>query len=63
MENLPVGTKIFRSFDEAIYRKNQESYDIKQPVAWVSESGNKIYASDVSIQTNHKQYRNLTLPL
>jgi hypothetical protein len=63
MDILPVGTKIFRAFDEAIYRKNQSSYDPKSPVAWVSESGNKIFVSDVAIQTNFKMYRNLTLPL
>jgi len=63
MDILPVGTKVFRSYDEVIYRKNQPTDDIKKPSAWMSDKGTKIFVSDVAIQTNHKQYRNLTLPL
>lgn len=63
MDILPVGTKVFHRNDEIVYRKNKPSDNLKQPVAWVAESGDTIIVSDVAIQTNHKQYRNLTLPL
>ena len=63
MDILPVGTKVLRSFDEVIYRKNRETEDIKSPAPWVSDKGGQIFASDLAIQSNYKQYRNLTLPL
>lgn len=63
MDTLPVGTKVFRSYDEVVYCKTQSTEDIKKPVAWLSDKGTKIYVSDVAIQSNHKQYSNLTLPL
>lgn len=62
MDILPIGTKVWRSYDGAVYRKNKETEDIKKPAPWTSDNAT-IYVSDVAIQTNHKMYRNLTLPL
>jgi hypothetical protein len=61
MQTLPVGTRVFRNFDEAVYIKQVETDDPKKPSKWVSEKQNSIFVSDIAIQTNHKQYKNLEL--
>ena len=62
MESLPIGTTTFRSFDEQTYVKASFSNDLKRPCIWRSPSGHPLFISDVSIQTNTKQFSDIKKP-
>ena len=63
MESLPIGTTVYRSFDNRTYVKETYSDDLKRPCIWRHLSSQfPLFLSDTSVQTNTKQFSNIVKP-
>lgn len=59
---LPVGTTVFRRYDEQTYTKMSESESIEKPCEWRSPKGHFISVSDFCIQTKYNLYTDIKHP-